>query len=124
MDIKMLAAAHPRPTLDLLPLQALAKAAACLKTMAHPARLRMVEILTQGDFTVGQIAELCELPQHQACGHLRLMQGCGLLTSERRGQTVHYRIASPQLPALLECVRRNCGTAKIPRRPAARRSQA
>ena len=95
--------------IGLLPLTALSAAAACLKTMAHPMRLRMVEILMQGSFTVREIAGLCEIREHQACGHLRLMQSCGLLTSERRGQAVYYRIASPQLPALLDCVRRNCG---------------
>ena len=95
--------------LDLLSLETLSTAAACLKTMAHPVRLRMVDILMQGDFTVREIATLCGIREHQACGHLRLMQSCGLLTSERRGQTVHYRIASSQLPSLLDCVRRNCG---------------
>ncbi len=94
----------------LLPMEVLSAAAACLKTMAHPVRLRMVDILMHGDFSVREIAEMCEVKEHQACGHLRLMQGCGLLTSERRGQTVHYKIASPQLPLLLDCVRRNCGS--------------
>ena len=94
---------------DLLPLSVLSGAAACLKAMAHPVRLRMVEILMQGNFTVREIAGRCEIREHQACAHLRLMQNCGLLTSERRGQAVYYRIISPQLPALLECVRKTCG---------------
>jgi DNA-binding transcriptional ArsR family regulator len=94
----------------LLPLDDLTNAAACLKVMAHPVRLRIVDILSQGDVTVREIAEMCEIKQHQACEHLRLMQNCGLLTSERHGQTVHYKISSPQLPALLECVRQHCGS--------------
>ncbi len=106
----------------LLPLSALSAAAACLKTMAHPMRLRMVEILMQGSFTVREIAGLCEIREHQACGHLRLMQGCGLLTSERRGQAVYYRIVSPQLPALLDCVRRNCGGSRTAKETAVQRS--
>lgn len=96
-------------TTDLLSPEILNKAAACLKVMAHPARLRMVDILMQGEFSVGEIAELCDLKHSQACEHLRLMQSCGLLTSDRRGQTVYYKIASPQLPALLQCIRQNCG---------------
>ncbi len=103
--------ASHQPTPKLLPLEALAKAAACLKVMAHPVRLRLVELLQQGDFSVRELANICGLKEHQVCGHLRLMQGCGLLSSERRGQSVHYRIASPQLPSLLECVRQNCGAA-------------
>ncbi len=104
--------ASAKTNLELLPMEALQSAAACLKIMAHPVRLRMVDILMQGHFTVREIAGLCDIKEHQACAHLRLMQGCGLLTSERQGQRVHYRIVSSQLPALLECVRRNCGAKK------------
>lgn len=95
--------------LKMLPMDTLYNAAACLKVMAHPVRLRIVEILMQGDFQVREIAEMCEVRQHQACEHLRLMQSCGLLKSERRGQSVYYKIASPQLPSLLNCIRQHCG---------------
>lgn len=107
----------------LLPLAALAAAAACLKTMAHPRRLRMVEILLQGSFTVREIAGMCELKEHQACGHLRLMQSCGLLTSERHGQAVYYRIVSPHLPGLLALVREHCGEAGAAKRTPIQRSR-
>ena len=100
----------PEDTPVLLPMEALTKAAACLKVMAHPLRLRLVDLLMQGDYSVRELAGLVDLKEHQVCGHLRLMQSCGLLNSERRGQTVHYRIASSQLPSLLEMVRRSCGT--------------
>lgn len=95
--------------LDLLPMEDLEKAAECLKVMGHPARLRMVDILMQGEFPVGEIAELCGLRHHHACEHLRLMQGRGLLGSQRRGREVYYQVADPRLPALLKCVRRTCG---------------
>lgn len=91
--------------IDLAPLDALAAMAECLKVMAHPIRLRIVDILMQGEFTVGEIAELCGIKQHQACEHLRHMQACGLLASERRGQRVYYKIVSPHLPTLIKCVR-------------------
>lgn len=96
-------------SVEMLPMDALHEAAVCLKVMAHPVRLRIVDILMQGEYAVREIAEMCEVKQHQACEHLRMMQSCGLLTSERRGQSVYYRIASPQLPLLLNCVRRHCG---------------
>lgn len=97
--------------IEMLPMDALEKAAACLKVVAHPVRLRIVDILMQGDLSVREIAQLCEVKEHQICEHLRLMQGCGLLTSERRGREVHYKILSPQLPALLGCVKQHCGAA-------------
>jgi DNA-binding transcriptional ArsR family regulator len=102
-----------KPKMDLLPMEMLADAAACLKVLAHPVRLRIVDALMQGDFTVREIAEICKVREHQVCEHLRLMQNCGLLASARVGRTVHYRIASPQLPALLNCVRAHCGANEL-----------
>jgi DNA-binding transcriptional ArsR family regulator len=98
--------------IEMLPMEALNDAAACLKVMAHPVRLRIVDILMQGSFPVHAIAEMCNIQHHQACEHLRLMQSCGFLTSERKAQCVYYKIASPQLPLLLNCIREHCGFAE------------
>lgn len=95
-------------TVDLLPLELLEDAAECLKTLGHPVRLRMVEILMQGAFPVHRIAELCRLPPHQACEHLRLLKTHGLLDSKRRGRSVYYEIADPRLPQLMTCIRTAC----------------
>jgi DNA-binding transcriptional ArsR family regulator len=92
----------------LLPMSVLEGATECLKAMAHPVRLRIVDILMQAELPVHEIAALCELPTHQASEHLRLLQGRGLLASQRRGRAVYYRIASPRLPALLKCIRKTC----------------
>ncbi|MFB3891694.1 MAG: ArsR/SmtB family transcription factor [Phycisphaerae bacterium] len=94
--------------IDLLDLDALCKAATCLKVLAHPARLRIVDILMQGSFPVHRIAELCQLPPHQTCEHLRMMLGHGFLSSRRDGRQVLYGIAAPQLPGILQCIRSNC----------------
>jgi ArsR family transcriptional regulator, zinc-responsive transcriptional repressor len=96
--------------LSLLSMDVLSIAAECLKVMAHPVRLRIADLLMQGEFPVHEIARLCETSPDQTCEHLRLMQGRGLLTSERRGRTVYYRIAVPNLPGLIECIRKNCKT--------------
>ena len=95
--------------LDLLPLEVLEGTAECLRVLAHPARLRMVDILMQDELPVHEIAEMCDLPPHQACEHLRLLKGHGLLSSERRGRAVFYRIVDPRLPSLLGCIRKCCG---------------
>ena len=97
----------------LLPAETLDYAAECLKVMAHPVRLRIVDILMQGRYPVGQIAEWCDLPPHQVSEHLRLLKGQGLLDSDRQGRTVYYRIVSPRLPGLLNCIRNTCGQNRI-----------
>ncbi len=105
--------ANSKLDMNMLPADALADAAACLKVMAHPVRLRIVDILMQGDFPVHAIAEMCGVKHNQACEHLRLMQSCGLLTSERHAQSVFYKIASPQLPALLNCIKQHCNSLQL-----------
>ena len=84
-------------------------AADCLKVMAHPTRLKIVDILMQGEFAVHEIADLANTTPNQTCEHLRLLKGHGLLSSERRSRTVYYKIASPRLPGLLNCIKKSCG---------------
>ncbi len=94
--------------IEFLTDELLDRAAECLKVMAHPVRLRIVNILMQGEYAVHEIAELCKTSANQTCEHLRLLKGHGLLSSERRGRTVYYKIANPQLPGLIHCIRNNC----------------
>ncbi|MEQ8847216.1 metalloregulator ArsR/SmtB family transcription factor [Botrimarina sp.] len=88
----------------LTDLEALAQAAECLKVLAHPHRLRMVQMLLQGDWTVGELADACGVASHVASEHLRLMQRCGFLSSEKDGRRRYYRVAEPHLAAILACV--------------------
>ena len=89
----------------LTPLANLSEAAECLKTLAHPHRLRMVQMLLAGRYTVGELAQACDIPSHMASEHLRLMQRCGLLASEKEGRKAYYRIAEPHLAAIMQCIR-------------------
>lgn len=97
--------------LKLTSLTALAQAAECLRTLAHPHRLRMVQMLLQGRFTVGELAEACEIPSPMASEHLRLMQRCGFLAPEKEGRFVYYTIAEPHLASILDCVEARFGKA-------------
>ncbi len=97
--------------LRLTDLEALGQAAECLRTLAHPHRLRMVQMLLQGDYTVGELAEACDLPSPMASEHLRLMQRCGFLTSEKEGRKVFYRVAEPHLKNILRCIEDRFGVA-------------
>lgn len=83
---------------------AFAQAAECLKTLAHPVRLRIVQLLLHGRYTVGELAEDCEVPDNVASEHLRLMQRCGFFTSERDGRKVYYQVAEPHLKNIMKCI--------------------
>jgi len=88
----------------LTDIKALEQAAECLRTLAHPHRLRIVQMLLQSDYTVGQLAEACEIAPHMASEHLRKMQHCGFLDSEKDGQRRYYKVVEPHLAKLLACV--------------------
>jgi ArsR family transcriptional regulator, zinc-responsive transcriptional repressor len=94
----------PNAKLRLTKLEALADAAECLRTLAHPHRLRMLQMLLQADFTVAELAEACGIPSAMASEHLRLMQRCGFLKSEKLSRKVYYRVVEPHLKAILRCV--------------------
>ena len=94
---------------QLTPLDALSQAAECLKTLAHPHRLRMVQMLLQGRYTVGELAEACGIPSHMASEHLRLMQRCGFLTNEKEGRNAYYRIVETHLGDIMTCIEARFG---------------
>src|SRR6185437_4309011 len=100
----MNAKTKPRKLAKLTTLDALEQAAECLKTLAHPHRLRMVQMLLRGRYTVGELAGACGIPSHMASEHLRLMQRCGFLTSEKDGRNVYYQIAEPHLANIMACI--------------------
>lgn len=86
-------------------------AAQCLKTVAHPCRLRMIEMLLVRERTVGELADRCEIQSHVASEHLRLMKDRGLLDSRRDGRKVFYRIAEPGLEGIMRCIQSRFGSA-------------
>lgn len=93
----------------LTPLDKLSQAAECLKTLAHPHRLRMVQMLLQGRYTVGELAEACEIPSHMASEHLRLMQRCGFLKSSKEGRNAYYQIIETHLGRIMACIESRFG---------------
>ncbi len=98
------------PPNGLLSLEALSDAAECLRTLAHPHRLRMVQMMLHGKYTVGELAEACEIQSHMASEHLRLMKRCGLLASEGDGRRTYYQVAEPHLASIMSCIEQRFGT--------------
>lgn len=93
----------------LIALDVLNDAAECLRTLAHPHRLRMVQMLLRGRFKVGELALACDIPSHMASEHLRLMQRCGLLRSHKEGRCTYYEVAEPQLAGIMACIETRFG---------------
>ncbi len=80
------------------------QAAECLKALSHPVRLRMIQLLLHGQFSVGELAADCEVAENVASDHLRLLQRCGFLVANRTGRYVHYQVTEPHLSKLMDCI--------------------
>lgn len=89
---------------DLTELSDLVQAAELLKALAHPHRLRMIQMLLAGQYAVGELAQACGIASAAASEHLRMMQQCGLLTSEKEHRKKYYHVADVRLATMMSIV--------------------
>lgn len=99
----------PSRPVNLLAAADLERAAECLRTLAHPQRLRIVQLLLAGRYTVGELAAACGIPSHVASQHVRLMQRCGFLELKKEGRRAYYRVVEPHLAQIMACIEERFG---------------
>lgn len=76
-----------------------------LKGIGHEVRLMVIELLHQkGGRSVQEIQEALGLEQSVLSHHLGKMRDLGLLTTERDGQRVRYRLKDEELARIIECM--------------------
>lgn len=85
--------------------EVLHRAAEIIKMLGHPDRLKIVEVLEQGETSVSAIQEVLGLPQAIVSQHLAKMRGCSIVSSRRDGNHVYYRIVEPKVGHILRCIR-------------------
>jgi len=86
--------------------EVLARMAQVLKLLAHPHRLKIIEILEgEDEAPVHVIVERLGLPQGATSQHLNQMRRANLIEAERRGKEVWYRIADRRSLTILSCIR-------------------
>jgi DNA-binding transcriptional ArsR family regulator len=95
---------------DALPeTEHLQRAADILRTVAHPARLRIIDFLEHGENSVSEICRRLDAPQPYVSQQLNIMKAKGVLASRRNGTQVYYSIANPNVVEVIHCVRRHGG---------------
>jgi ArsR family transcriptional regulator len=82
------------------------RAADILKTVAHPARLRIAELLQTREMTVGEIQECLGSSQSMTSQQLSLMKARGILKSRKAGKSVYYGVDSPEVIQVLHCLKK------------------
>lgn len=75
------------------------------RTLGHPARIRMLEVLGAGERTVGELQQALELDSSGVSQHLTVLRRQGLLESRKVGTTVRCRVKDPRALRLLAIAR-------------------
>lgn len=71
------------------------------KTLGHPARIRILEVLSDGPRTVSALQPDVGIEASHLSQQLRVLRRAGVVDSERDGSSVIYSIVDPQVVELL-----------------------
>ncbi|MFJ8390701.1 ArsR/SmtB family transcription factor [Streptomyces sp. NPDC094438] len=75
------------------------------KTLGHPVRIRVLELLSQRDHTVSEMLPEVGVEAAHLSQQLAVLRRANLVVSRREGSTVSYALASPELADLLKVAR-------------------
>jgi DNA-binding transcriptional ArsR family regulator len=78
------------------------RAAELLRALSHPVRLRIIELLGDGELCVKSLEELLGVSQSSVSQHLTRLRYAGLIESERKGHLVCYRLRQGAAARILE----------------------
>ncbi len=76
------------------------------KALAHPARIRALEVLVEGERSVGELQPLVGIELSHLSQQLGVLRRAGLVTTRKEGSTVHYAIRDPLVAELLLVAKR------------------
>ena len=82
---------------------AFVKQARLLKALAHESRLLIVDRLSRGECSVGDLRELVGSDLSTVSKHLALLRAHGIVADRRQGTTVYYRLITPCVSNFFTC---------------------
>jgi ArsR family transcriptional regulator, arsenate/arsenite/antimonite-responsive transcriptional repressor len=68
---------------------------ALFQALADRTRLRLLNLMTDGEVCVCFFVEVLSVPQPKISRHLAVLRGAGLVAARRDGKWMHYRITPP-----------------------------
>lgn len=72
------------------------KKADYFKALSHPTRIKILELLREGELCVCDILEALKLEQSNVSQHLAILRKQGILNSRKKGLKVLYSIRNPK----------------------------
>jgi ArsR family transcriptional regulator len=76
------------------------------RALAHPTRIRMLEILVRGGHTVQELQEALTLEQPIVSQQLAVLRNQGIVSAQKEGSSVRYTLRDPLVGKLLGVARR------------------
>ncbi len=84
--------------------QLLQARAEVFKALGHPTRLAIVDMLAGGELCVCEIDRQIDADMSTVSRHLAVLRNVGILSSERRGNQVFYRLECPCITSFYGCL--------------------
>jgi DNA-binding transcriptional ArsR family regulator len=75
------------------------------RVLGHPVRVRILELLRDGQRTVGDLQNELQMDSSGTSQHLGVLRKHGILESRREGTSVYYTVRDPRIFQLLEVSR-------------------
>lgn len=76
------------------------------KTLGHPARIRVLELLSDREHAVAEMLPEVGIEAAHLSQQLAVLRRANLVTSRKEGSTVYYSLTSPHVADLLAVARR------------------
>ncbi len=75
------------------------------QVLADATRVRIIELLLEGEKNVSELVESLSVPQARVSSHLSCLRWCGYIGSRREGRFIYYRITDPRMADLMRLTR-------------------
>ena len=67
------------------------------QTLGNPKRLEIIDLLRDGEKSVGDLLQVMDISQSNLSQHLGLMRQKGIVSARREGLNAYYRLSSPKI---------------------------
>jgi ArsR family transcriptional regulator len=76
------------------------------RALSHPARIRVLEVLAEGEHSVGEMQPLVGIESSHLSQQLAVLRRAGLVSTRKEGTSVIYSLRAPEVAELLTAAKR------------------
>lgn len=75
------------------------------KVFSNPTRLEILNLLRDKEMSVTELIEKAKLSQANISQHLSIMKSKGIVTSNRKGKNIYYKLINPKIIKAFDLIR-------------------